>query len=118
MMNLDDAVAQYVALNPAAYSELELFELRQPMSVGGRSPETSLRIILRSGHFTGNSRLALTFHGIAELHLEAGAYSQLIQLEIISIRDRGWQQLNYLVHETENDVLRFYCQMFSAEVIE
>jgi len=112
----DDAIRHYMALNPWRFNELVSLEIHQQAPRITNSQGFTVRIILRPSDDTTPTRLHLVFYHVVDMRLNPGGYMQLMQTEIISIRDREWEQLNYLVHETEDDVMRFYCHHFEARL--
>lgn len=117
MAEQDELVAHYWSLKPLRFTELECFELWYPFRNEGERPTSALSIVLRPGGEIEYPKLALHFIGVAELHLLADIHTQLPQIEISSVRDRGWEGLHYLVHETDSDRLRFYCDSFDARIV-
>jgi hypothetical protein len=98
----DDEIRQYMSLNPWRFNEVVSLEIRQSPSRPDRQLGLTVGILLRPGNTAGpdTSRLELLFLEVVDMRLTARAYFQMPQIEIISIRDRGLERLNYLVHET------------------
>ena len=62
--------------------------------------------------------LRLKFEGVAQIEVHQRWQRLFLSLlEIFSIREQQWEGLNYYVHDTEEDVLSFYCYRFEAEVL-
>lgn len=55
--------------------------------------------------------ITLRFTGVQNLHISSSTdYGiQLSSFEIIDIKDDGWCDLNYKVHDYETDNVMFYC---------
>jgi hypothetical protein len=119
MVTEDDETRTYMSLNPWRFNEVVCLEIRQSPPQQDRQIGLTVGILLRPSNTDGpdTSRLHLVFHEVVDMRLEARAYFQLTQIEIFSIRDRGWERLNYLVHETEEDFMRFYCHRFEARLV-
>lgn len=113
----DELVAHYWSLKPLQFTELECFDLRYPFRGKGDRPTSALSIVLRPGGEAEYPKLALHFVGVAQVHLRAEMHTQLPQIEISSVRGRGWEGLHYLVHETDSDGLQFYCDSFDARIV-
>lgn len=109
----DEEIARYLALRPWEYFDLERLELEPPLTYlrSGTKQDRVLRIILRSPS-TG-ARLVLAFFGVEQLRFQTDGYF-MFHLNITSIRDRHWERLKYIVHEEEEDTLRFYCERFES----
>jgi hypothetical protein len=110
----DAAIECYWALKPIEFSETEGFELRYLVPTADELPRSDLTFVRRSGHSSDDPRLVPTFSTVAKLRLTDVGLLQLPLIEVFSIADRGWEQLKYSVHETEEDALEFYCETFEA----
>ena len=115
----DNEIRHYMSLNPWRFNEVISLEIRQSPPRPGRQIGLTVGILLRPSNTDGpdTSRLQRVFHEVVDMRLEARAYFQLTHIEIFSIRDRGWERLNYLVHEIEEDFMRFYCHRFEARLV-
>ncbi len=115
----DEEIRQYMSLNPGHFDEVVSLEIRQSPPRQDRRIGLTVGILLRPSNASGPdaSRLRLVFNEVVDMRLNAGAYFQMTQIEIFSIRDRSWERLNYLVHETEGDFMKFYCHRFEARLV-
>ena len=104
------------SIDPAAFPVVTSFSLDQ--EVCEERIELSLRLVLRSTSSQDDRRLHLTFHGVRELKFDQPEWSvfNLPKIEILTVHDRQWEKLNYLVREAENDILSFYCNGYEASV--
>lgn len=118
MLREDTAIAYYSSLHPTDYHDLERFELRQMVSFGVW--DVSLEVEMRPKNGSDNQRLILLFEGVRNLKYipstVGGLYFAFIQ--IVSIADRYWEDINYQVFESEQDTeLSFICREFHAKII-
>ncbi len=115
MTQIDETIASYYALHPISFHALERLEIRQWMRDGVH--EITLEIELRAKDAADNRRLALTFDGVSILKYVPSPGELAFFLEIISIRERQWEVINYRVFESEQDTeLSFFCRDFSAKI--
>ncbi len=113
MTQVDETIASYSALRPINFHDLERLEVRQGKRDGVQ--EIILEIELRARNATDNRRLLLTFTGVTEFKYFPPNVFAFSSLEIISIRDRQWEGLNYRVFESEQDTdFSFFCRDFSV----
>jgi len=112
----DEAIASYQALRPRAFTHLERFALVQPATPGA---DVALHVTLRRPLSSDPMMpvLALSFYGVDQLRFTPSRFLP-VYLDISSIRDRGWERLRYVVHEEEEDRLRFFCVRFEARLAD
>jgi hypothetical protein len=114
--NTDSQIEHYWLLRPTQFSRLGRIELVQRF---GDDMGQDLALELRSGDPTTTRRLVMTFSSIGELLFSPGSWSVIpVYLEITSIRDRHWENANYRVSDSEHIDFSFYCQEFTAELID
>lgn len=111
-------VEAYQSMLPWKYSFLESFQLlHSEMDDDSQLPSLSVQISLLNDD--NGSILSLSFQGVRNLRMQLTRdYVQLRGLEITNIGSSQWEGLKYLVHETEENQLSFYCKSFKASVIE
>lgn len=120
MTDEDPAVERYLALAPQEYILVDRLELRRMPPGSEWGPGLSLELELIDGDLDvlrSAFNLWLKFYRIAGLKLDVGSALGVSQLEIHSIRDRGWEHLHYVIEDTESgDTFKFYCDWFEAEL--
>jgi hypothetical protein len=109
----DPSIATFHSFRPIEFSHLLRLEIDQTDFIAGG--EIALQIVLQ--HKTERRRkLVLSFLGVSQMNLtpsEDGVFGFSL-LEIISIKDRQWEGLNYRGFESEQDSdFSFLCHSFS-----
>jgi len=101
-------------LKPSAIERMEFLSLR---SGAGAGPV--LTLILRPSGRGDERRVRLVFDNVGDLSFGAGVFiPHLSLLEILSIRDRQWEGLNYkVVNDEQDNGLRFYCRDFDMTIM-
>jgi hypothetical protein len=113
-----DKIDQYDSLNPFQYSKLERYELFRSNVEEDEPPRLTLRLTLRPKKNDDKRRLMLSFQCVRDLIFTGDMYD-FIFLSITDIRDRQWENAQYKVWNTEQDIdLKFYCSDFFAEIVE
>ena len=74
-------------------------------------------MLLKSGDFTDNSKLRLTCLNVTHCRFASEMTMQVVHIHITLMRDRGWEGVNYIVRDDENDQVYLRCEAFAAEVV-
>lgn len=100
-------------LKPSAIERME-FSSR---SEAGTGPV--LTLILRPLGHGDERRVRLVFDNVGDLSFGPGVFTPYLSLlEILSIRDRQWEGLNYrVVNDEQDNGLRFYCCDFDMTIM-
>jgi len=108
---IDAHVENYHSLKPGQFCNLHRFELQQ-------TDERHQTLILELNDKAEGRQITLAFEGIISLEfLPRGFQPTPLYLEIVWIRERQWEGINYQVFNTEQDVrLSFYCRSFHASL--
>lgn len=117
MLNEDQGIAYYYSLRPIGFHDLIRLEIRQTVSFGAW--DTTLEVELRAVDKLDTRRLLLFFAGVRNLKLIPSECSiiHFSSIEVYSIAERGWEDINYKVFESEQDAeLSFICREFYAEI--
>ena len=118
MQRENEAIEHYYSLHPADFHALVRLELRQVP--GCETPELLMEIELRANEDADTRRLILSFGGVKNLKFIPPQDSVLYFsfIDVASIRNRQWENVNYHVFETEQDAdFSFICRDFSARVL-
>ena len=119
MIDDEQAIRAYLALNPAQFDILDRFELRQQYSLD-QEHNLYLEIWLRmyENEYEDSRRLRLTFEGVRDLKTIFQGFTLLPSIVIRSIRDYQWEQLRYEVKDADGNSFTFFCRRFQAQIIE
>ena len=71
--------------------------------------------MLRTNEDADPSRLSIRFAGVRDLVVKDVSPGAWCTLTIEDISDRGWEDVNYLVSDVEDEVIRFSCGSFSVD---
>ena len=121
MTNRDDRIDHYYALHPVDFSVLVSLCLEQRFPSQNEPAHQLLQLELRPIDEADPRRLVLSFSGVQQLRLTPipSSVMSLSPFDILSIRDRQWEEVNYEVREIEQeDQLSFLCRDFDAGVYE
>ena len=116
-MHDDAAISVYYSLHPTEFYWLDVLEIRQVGTLV--SCEIVVKIELLAKNKMNNRRLVLSFEGVREWNFIPSEFSVVTFsfIEIIPIRERKLEGLNYRVFETEQDTtLSFLCRDFSSDL--
>lgn len=112
----DKLIEQYNALKPYLFPMLDKLEVYGVYPATPYTEGLGLELFLRSEDVDESRRLHLSFTSVADLHLlvPGGVSGQvyLTSVEIVSMRDQGWQDIKYRVRNSEDEVFSFYCKSF------
>lgn len=118
MTNKELKIEQYYSIQPTKYSIIERLQIDQEVSYENHLYQLSLVITLRTTDDSDANRLVLSFSKVRELHLSPGISAlQLSFLNIVHV-DGQWEDVNYKVSESEQDIeFSFLCDDFTATVV-
>jgi hypothetical protein len=115
MMRTDAALDRYDLLRPASFGTAVSFELRAPMDESGEG--ATLELVLRSADAADRRHLRLRFRSVRELAFTPTALPPtLSSVQITSVRERGWEGVNYSVSDEHGEQLRFLCESFEPSI--
>ena len=115
---MDLSIEQFLSVRPQDYTILSTLELQQEVP-HKTPPEITLTIQLRHNDESDRRNLLLTFLGVVNLELRPkGSLVGFSLIEIISIRDFQWENINYKVRDTEEGSLSFYCKEIQVTVLQ
>ena len=119
MQKDDEAIKQYQRLNPQPmpFTYLVRLDMRLYRLLESDEKEQVIEIWLGRPHALSDpQRLRVTLYGA---HM-AGAHhvcpSMGIYLDIVSIRERQWQDLYYAVRDLEGTTDLFYCRSVETKI--
>jgi hypothetical protein len=104
----DDTILDYYSsLKPLKSYSLDKILLSQ------ESPPEELSVSMELiGEGLEYPTLHVQFHGVRQLEMRLGHLSNA--MDITPIKDRQWENLNYVVREAENHQISFYCSDFEV----
>lgn len=116
----DAAIEHFQSLNPHLFDFLDTLEVSVLSGDNALHSPLVLEMWLRplANAYDDMRRLHLLFQGVVELKLDMGRHAIVSQLEIFSLKNDQWEHVKYRVHETEDDMLSFYCERFTAMLEE
>jgi hypothetical protein len=118
-MTLSDArkIENYYSLLPTKFSVLRRMVVEQEIA-SDTAPQINVTFELGSNEIGVDDKLVLQFMGVRQLQLNQPSWSlvALTLIEIASIRDSQWENINYKVAETEEDIFSLLCRDFSAQI--
>ena len=108
-----EAIDNYYSLNPAAFGIVGVIELRQLLPPANTPTELMMEIELWQDQ--NDSRLRLSFADVKRVIIRQPPWSlfQVGLIDIRSIRDRQWENINYEV-KSEDEEISFLCRSFEA----
>jgi hypothetical protein len=120
MRNYAQAVEAYHDLNPSSFPVLVRLETREEPDLMRDRFTRTLELELRPITFEDNRRLLLIFWDVRSLMWTPvdSAPLQYSQIEVYSVHDRQWENINYIVRELQRNELYFMCANFDASIIE
>src|SRR5260370_8483159 len=114
MIEKDENIERYKSLNPSLYSVLDQLELYQKGT--GRAPASmlSMEIWFRLSVNEGDDprRLHLSFFDVNDLKVNAQGFVQVPLLEIVSIKEHQWENLNHRLQTSDANQLPFSSKNF------
>ena len=77
----------------------------------------TLIIDLATDERPGSKAISMKFVGVSNLKLGeiGGGISQFCRLDVVDIRDKQWDRLNYRVWDYETERIEFMCRSFEIE---
>lgn len=119
MTDRDSKIREYKSLNQPAYGVLnKLTILRTPPTAGKWDGTLSIWMDMFLG-VKDPSILKMEFHGVRQLELLSKQLDGMsgYHIDIQSIEDDQWEDLNYRVTDLERNLFSFVCRNFTARNI-
>jgi hypothetical protein len=112
----DLAIKEFYSLNPGKFQVVSRVEITQVIVPEPVPPEIILKLHLHPEDINDKQYLNVTFNGVREFRLCQPAWSlfTIAQLNIVSIADNQWENLNYKITDVEDESLSFFCNKFAA----
>lgn len=118
MNHPDLSLTNYHALKSSKFSSIEKITIYPDLNAVDAISQLSIDIELSSND-TNAIFLSLSFKGVQQIKINSdNSYMHESVLDIISIRERQWENLNYFVKEKETGWISFYCSTFEAKIIK
>lgn len=118
MAESDKAIGRYWSFHPRLFSVLDRLEFSQKSTGGSPAYVLSLELWFRPSEKDDDPRrLHLSFENVIDFKFNPNGFVEISLLEILSIREKQWENLKYRVVDTEENQLSFYCKQFEVEIM-
>lgn len=111
----DPLVEKFYALKPLEFSKLVRMSIYEnPFLID--DPLMSIHVEFELAHKKEPRHLLVTFKGVSNFQFALKVGMVITQIDIVSIRDWGWEVAKYKVAEVEDGTFSLMCVDFEATI--